>query len=151
MIRKELTIDTSSEIAFKKFLNEFNAWWPKEYTWSQDTLKDIRIDGKQGGLCTEVGPHGFRSDWGRVTELIENKEIGLKWQIGPNREPVPNPEKASDITIKFYGRDNPSTTLEFEHSNFKNHGDGASNYQEMMDGKYGWDYILKKFKEYCEK
>lgn len=151
IIRKELKIKTSSERAFNKFLNELSAWWPKEYTWSQDKLKDICIDGKSDGLCTEIGPYGFRCDWGRVTELVENKKIGLKWQISPKREPVPNPEKASDIQIRFKNKDNASIILEFEHKNFENHGNGWEDYLKMMDSKQGWDYILNSFKEYCEK
>ncbi len=150
-IIRKLTIEISLERAFKKFLNELSEWWPKEYTWSQDTLKDIWIDRKQDGLCTETGPYGFRCDWGRVTELVENKKIGLKWQISPKREPVPDPEKASDITIKFKSDDNASIILEFEHKNFENHGNGGEDYLKMMNSKQGWDYILNNFKEYCEK
>ncbi len=150
IVRKALKIEMSSENAFSKFVNELNAWWPKEYTWSQDALKDIWIDGKRDGLCTEIGPYGFRCDWGRVTEFVENKEIGLKWQISPKREPVPDPEKASDIQIEFKRIDDSSTILELVHSNFKNHGNGWEDYLQMMDSKQGWDYILNRFKEYCE-
>ena len=149
-IRKELKIGIGKNEAFKKFRNELNDWWPKEYTWSQDKLKEIRIDGKKDGLCSEIGPHGFRCDWGRVTALIENEKIGLKWQISPKREPVPNPENASDMTLVFK-ENQGSTMLEFEHSNFENHGDGAGDYRKMMDGEQGWDYILNAYKRYCEK
>jgi len=147
-IVKSLQIGIPSDRAFRKFLDEFNDWWPKEYTWSQDKLKEIRIDGKKDGLCTEIGPHGFRCDWGRVTELSKNKTIELKWQIGPKREPVPDPEKASDIKIVFKGSDQ-STTMEFEHRNFKKHGEGADDYRKMMDGEQGWDYILNAYKNHC--
>jgi hypothetical protein len=150
-IIRELTIEITSESALKKFIKELSEWWPKEYTWAQDTLKDIWIDGRQDGLCTEIGPYGFRCDWGLVVELVENKKIGLKWQISPKREPVPNPEKASDITISFKSNDNSSTTLEFEHFNFENHGEGSEDYRKMMNSAQGWDYILDSFKEYCEK
>lgn len=149
-IFKELKIEISKEKAFEKFLNEIHHWWPKAYTWSQDKLQDIRIDGKKDGLCTEIGPHGFRCDWGRVMELTENKKVVLKWQIGPRREPIPDPEKASDIEIVFTGNDK-LTTIEFEHLNFENHGEGSEEYLRMMDSLQGWDYILDAYKSYCEK
>ena len=47
-ITKKLKIEISSDIAFQKFVNEMNEWWPKEYTWSQDKLKEIKIDGREG-------------------------------------------------------------------------------------------------------
>ncbi len=149
-IRKELKIGVSSEKAFGKFLHELSGWWPKEYTWSQDKLVDMRIEDKLDGLCTETGPYGFRCDWGRVTELEENRTIGLKWQISPKREPVPDPDKASDIRVEFKNEDSSSTILQFEHRNFENHGDGGVAYLKMMDSAQGWDYILNSFKKYCE-
>lgn len=148
-ILKELTIVISSEMAFEKFVGQLNAWWPKEYTWSQDALQFIKIDARIGGLCTEIGPNGFRCDWGTVTDIIENERIRLKWQIGPKREPIPNAEMASDLRVNFIGRDDV-TTLILEHYNFENHGDGFDLYKEMMDSKQGWDYILECFKVYCE-
>jgi len=81
-ISREFNLGIAREKAFQKFLNELNAWWPKEYTWSQDKLKEIRIDGQKDGLCTEIGPNGFRCDWGRVTELADNIRIKWKWQKG---------------------------------------------------------------------
>lgn len=148
-ITKELKVGIAKDKAFQKFVNELNEWWPKEYTWSQDKLKEIRINGQKDGLCTEIGPYGFRCDWGRVTELIENEKIKLKWQISPKREPVPDPGKASDIEIGF--KDNKGlTTVEFVHRNFENHGEGAEDYRNMMNGEQGWVYILNAYKKYCE-
>ncbi len=149
-ITKEVKVGIAKDMAFRKFLNEINEWWPKEYTWSKEELQGIWIDGKKGGLCTEIGPYGFRCDWGRVTELDENNKIKLKWQISPKREPVPNPEKASDIKIIFKENEDLSTSLVFEHWNFENHGDGAEDYLKMMDSKQGWEYILNVYREYCE-
>lgn len=148
-ITKRLKVGISTDAAFRKFVSELNKWWPKEYTWSQDNLKEIRIDGKKNGLCTEIGPHGFRCDWGRVTELNVNKNIELKWQISPKREPVPNPDKASDIKVDFT-RDGHSTTIRFEHFNFENHGEGFDDYRKIMDSEQGWDYILNNYKKYCK-
>lgn len=149
-ITKTLKIGIPSNIAFQKFVNELNEWWPKEYTWSQDKLREIKIDGRKDGLCTEIGPNGFRCDWGTVTEFAENKKISLKWQISPKREPIPNPDKASDLKVTFIENGN-STTIDFEHFSFKNHGEGADEYRKMMDSEQGWEYILHNFKIYCEK
>jgi len=129
-------------------VNEFNEWWPAEYTWSKDTLKEIRIDGRTGGLCTEIGPFGFRCDWGRVTKFVDNEIIEFKWQISPNREPIPNPEKAGEIRIQFL-QDGDSVSLKLEHVNFENYGEGSDDYMKMMDSEHGWDFILDYFVKYC--
>lgn len=148
-ITKNIDLSIPAHLAFQKFVIDFNYWWPKEYTWSQDKLEEIRIDGKVNGLCTEIGPHGFRSDWGRVTEFRQGQYLEMKWQISPNREPVPNPDHASDLKISFR-KNGDGTVVEFEHANFENHGDGAEKYRQMMDSEMGWDYILKAYQTYCE-
>ncbi|MEL7586160.1 MAG: SRPBCC family protein [Prolixibacteraceae bacterium] len=149
-ISKVIRVGIGRDKSFSKFLNQLNEWWPKEYTWSQDKLKEIRIEEKKDGLCTEIGPHGFRCDWGRVTELAENQKIIIKWQISPKREPVPNPEKASEVEIIFKENGNSATTVELEHRNFENHGDGWEAYLKIMDSEQGWEYILNRFRKYCE-
>lgn len=149
-IIKRIKVEVPAEIAFGKFVYDLNNWWPSAYTWSQDKLKTIKMDGRKNGLCTEIGPNGFRCDWGTVTEFQENSRIGMKWQIGAQREPVPNPDKGSDITVDFNQEDD-STNIKLVHFNFHNHGDGANDYRAMMDSGQGWDYILKCYKSYCEK
>ena len=149
-ITMEFTVKIAKEKAFSKFLRDLNQWWPKKYTWSQDKLAEIRIDGQKDGLCTEIGPYGFRCDWGRVKELSENEKIELKWQISPKREPIPNPEKASDIKIVF-SENGEMTNVKFEHRNFEKHGEGAEEYRNMMNGEQGWNYILNAYKKYCER
>ena len=145
-----VTVNIPANQAFHIFVNEINLWWPKEYTWSQDKLHDIYIEGKENGLCTEVGPYGFRCDWGRVTFYSEGKRVDLKWQVNPKREPVPDPEKASDINIEFSARDN-FTLVEFKHFNFENHGNDTGLYCEMLKSEQGWPYILSCYKNQCEK
>lgn len=149
-INKTIEITISPEQAFQKFVDEINNWWPKEYTWSQDELQEIRIDAKQDGLCTEIGPYDFRCDWGRVTEMIDGKKISLKWQISPKREPLPNPDQASDITIVFR-KNGDVTNVDFTHQNFENHGEGSEDYQQAMASEWGWDYILNCYTDYCQK
>ena len=147
-ISKEVKVDSLASEAYQKFVYEFNEWWPKEYTWSQDVLHEISIDAHKDGLCSEIGPYGFRCDWGRVTDLEEGTFIEMKWQIGPTREPLPNPDKASDILIEFT-EDDEGTLIVFQHFNIGNHGERAEEYRNLMNSEQGWDYILGCFKNYC--
>lgn len=148
-IQIDFSVALSPGEAYQTFVEDFNDWWPAEYTWSQDQLKTIYIVGEVGGLCTEIGPHGFRCDWGRVTELEMDHKLVFKWQIGPRREPIPDPEKASDIKVIFQDQGG-STMIRFEHYNFEKHGEGADEYRQMMSSEYGWAYILDRYQKHCK-
>lgn len=148
-IEKTITVSLSHIKAFDSFISDINSWWPKKYTWSQEKLKEIRIERKTGGLCTEIGPHGFRCDWGRVIHLAENETLFVKWQIGSKREPVPDPDNASDLKISF-APNHSKTLVTLQHMNFDNHGVGAEEYRNLMNSETGWDYILSSYRSYCE-
>lgn len=149
-IIKEVIVGVDTQKAYHNFVNKLNEWWPREYTWSQEALEEIRIEGRENGKCTEIGPYGFRCDWGRVTGIVENESISFKWQISPKREPVPNPDKASEVKVDVIKDVNSPTILRLAHYNFENHGEGADEYRKMMDSEQGWDYILGAFKKFCE-
>lgn len=149
-ILKKIKIEKDQSTAFSFFIDEFNSWWPQEYTWSGKKLKSIHIDGKIDGLCTELGPHDFRIDWGRVVTFEPPQFVHIKWQITPDRLPEPDPEKASDIEITFE-KDGNQTAITLIHRNFQNHGEGGAGYRNAMDSEQGWYYILNLYKSSIEK
>ena len=140
-IRREFSLGVSAEQAFDIFVNKLSSWWPAEYTWAQDKLEAIAIEPYEGGRCFEVSEDGFRCDWGTVVKIDPPKQVIFKWQISPQRVPVPDPEKASDVELRF-SANGAVTRLEFEHRDFDRHGEGYEDYQTVMDSEQGWDYIL---------
>ncbi|WP_124981514.1 SRPBCC domain-containing protein [Nonlabens xiamenensis] len=148
-LKKSIQIDRSQDQVFELFVGNMMDWWPKEYSWSQHHLQQMFIDPVTNGFCTEIGPHGFRCDWGRVLEVNTPSSIHFTWQISPQREPVPDADQASVVHIRFSSVDE-HCLMDLEHANFENHGKGYENYHKMMDSPEGWQYILDCFKNYCE-
>jgi hypothetical protein len=136
IISKEIKIRGSKMSIFIIFLEEIFYWWPGEYTWSGDKLVNLTIANEINGLCTETGPYNFRCDWGRITELIKGERIGMKWQIGINRQPVPDPDMASDLLIEFKDAGNV-TFLSLKHYNFQHHGEGFEEIPGNDGGRAG--------------
>ncbi len=144
-----MNLGLSKEEAFERFVNHFNNWWPKKYTWSGQKLKFIQIEANVNGKCFEIGPHDFRLDWGRVLEFEKSNKIVFSWQISPIRVPEPDPAKGSEVEIVFKEEDG-LTKLVFEHRSFSNHGNGWRKYIEALKSEQGWPYILNRYKRHCE-
>jgi hypothetical protein len=152
-VRRTLTVGVPTDRAFTTFVEEFANWWPPEYTWGQEALETIGIEGREGGRCFERGPHGFHNDWGRVLAYeppTEGREGGgrllISWQVSPMREPVPDPERASEVEVRFEEEGPSSTRVEFEHRSFSRHGPGGEEYLEAMSSPdWGWTYILDRY------
>ena len=133
--------------AFDRFVRELHAWWPREYTWSQDVLHDIGVEPHVGGLCFEIGPHAFRCDWGRVLAWVPPEHIQLAWHVGPRREPVPDPAKTSIVTVSFAPDGRERTVIALVHDAFERHGPGGADYRTAMASAQGWPLILQRFVE----
>ncbi len=147
-IRKTLHLPLSKSRVYTLFVDRFDEWWPKEYTWSQDKLHEIKLDARANGPCSEIGPNGFRCDWGTIVEIERDNMLLLKWQISPQRVPVPDPDKASEVLIQFREDVHGSTTFILQHSNFEKHGHGAEEYMKAMNAEHGWEYILSRFSDF---
>jgi|SRR5699024_4478757 len=146
-IQRKFTVDVPIEKAFSIFTDKLEYWWPSEYTWSGNILESIGIEPKEGGVCFELGPNNFECDWGQVLKWNPPHQFVILWQISPSRVPEPNPKKASKVEVQFEEQGTEKTIVTFEHSNFENHGEGATEYREAMDSPKGWDYILDKYKK----
>mgnify|MGYP000131898417 CR=1 FL=1 len=146
-IKCEIEVPLNVADAFKFFVTDFSKWWPSEYTWSQESLVSIAIEHHLGGRCTETGPHGFQIDWGRVLEWYPSEKLKFSWQISPNREPIPDSEKASVVAVDFEAINANTTLLVLTHDRFEKHGEGALAYRDSLASNYGWPFILNRYLE----
>jgi uncharacterized protein YndB with AHSA1/START domain len=143
-IHAEVTVPLRADDAFARFTRHLDRWWPRDYTWSKDVLEEIGMERREGGLCFERGPHGFRCDWGRILEWKPPGHLVFTWQIGPHREPVPDPERASIVHVTFAeSAEGDSTHVVLQHTLFERHGEGAEAYREALASAHGWPFILE--------
>lgn len=138
------TVPLSATAAFGLFTEQLDTWWPREYTWGQEVLEWIGLEPRAGGRCTERGPYGFQSDWGRVTRWEPPSLIELAWQISPRREPVPDPSRASRVQVEFSAIDTGSG-VRLQHDGFERHGSEGAGYRDALATEHGWPLILARY------
>ncbi len=144
-IQQSVVVTLPPERAFAVLAGRLGSWWPAEYTWAQDGLEDIAIEPWEGGRCYERGPHGFQCDWGRVLVWEPPDRLVFSWQIGPDRVPVPDSERAGEVEVLFSGQADGTTRVELEHRGFERHGEGAEEYRDAMASEQGWPRLLDRF------
>jgi uncharacterized protein YndB with AHSA1/START domain len=143
-IRCAVSVPVSVERAFAGFI-ELARWWPREYTWSGGVLEDLGIEPGEGGHCFELGPHGFRCDWGTVLVWEPPGRLVLAWQIAPDRAPEPNPARASEVEVRFVPQGPPGTRVELEHRGLSRHGADGDAYREALGSPDGWPLMLDRY------
>jgi uncharacterized protein YndB with AHSA1/START domain len=140
VVRAEVAVPCSPAEAFALFALRIGSWWPNEFTWSQDSLELFGLEPRAGGACFEVGPFGFRCDWGRVLAWKPPHELRFSWQISPERTPEPNPSKASEVLVRIEPNGRQGSRVLLEHGDFERHGAAADEYRVGMEK--GWGYLL---------
>ncbi|HEX8345851.1 MAG TPA: SRPBCC family protein, partial [Actinoplanes sp.] len=146
-LRVSVLVEAAPEAAFDAFTTRVHEWWVREFTWSgRDLLDTIGIEPGPGGKAYEIGPHGFRLDWGRVLVWDPPRRVVLAWQIAPDRVPRPDPAQASEVDVSF--RQQPGgTAVTLEHRHFERHGPDAAGYRRAMTD--GWRELLDRYAETC--
>jgi uncharacterized protein YndB with AHSA1/START domain len=145
LIQLSIAVPWEPADAFRRFAEEFGRWWPREFTWGGAALETIGLEPREGGLCSERGPHGFRCDWGRVLTWDPPRRVAFTWQISARREPVPDPQRASVVEVRFTPDETGGTRVALEHTAFERHGAGAAEYRAALASPQGWPYILARF------
>ncbi|MGC1215234.1 MAG: SRPBCC family protein [Micromonospora sp.] len=143
-LRSSLLAPASAEQAFAVFTGALADWWVREYTWSgPEALAELGIEPRAGGMLYEIGPYGFRSDWGRVLTWDPPRRLVFTWQIGPDRVPVPDPARASEVEVVFAPEGPDRTRVEVEHRDFDRHGEAAEGYRKALTA--GWHDLLCRY------
>jgi uncharacterized protein YndB with AHSA1/START domain len=144
VLRNSRDVGVSVPRAFEVFTVGLGTWWIPEFTWSgPDALDMIGIEPGVDGKCYEIGPYGFRCDWGRVTVWEPPNRLAFTWQIGPDRVPQPDPAKASEVEVLFHPEGEARTRVELEHRGFERHGEAGAGYREALEA--GWDQLLARY------
>jgi uncharacterized protein YndB with AHSA1/START domain len=143
-LRCSLLVPGPTEHAFAVFTDELADWWVTEYTWSgPEALAELGMEPRAGGMLYEIGPYGFRADWGRVLTWDPPRRLVFAWQLGPDRVPVPDPARASEVEVLFLPDESEWTRVELAHRHFDRHGEAAEGYREALTA--GWHELLTRY------
>ena len=113
-VRVEATVLAPPELAFVSFAGRMATWWPAENTWARDGLDTIVVEPHGNGRWferrTDVASGTGGASWsGNRPTAPPPHRLGLTWQLTPQWQPEPDPDKASEITVEFTA-DGPGAT-----------------------------------------
>ncbi len=144
VLQNSCTVGVSVARAFEIFTESLGTWWIREFTWSgPDALERVGIEPGVNGMCYEIGPYGFRCDWGRVLVWEPPNRLVFTWQIGPDRVPEPDPRRATEVEIQLRPDQEGRTWVDLEHRGFNRYGAEGVAYREALD--VGWEQLLARY------
>jgi uncharacterized protein YndB with AHSA1/START domain len=146
-VRRSVVVDAPIEHAFKVFTERFDAIKPREHNMLGVEIAESVFEPYVGGHVLDRGVDGSECRWARVLAYEPPQRLLFSWDISPHWQLETDPERASEVEVRFIAEDADRTRIELEHRNLDRHGDGWQGLREGVGGGDGWPLYLQRYAE----
>jgi uncharacterized protein YndB with AHSA1/START domain len=145
VVRRQIVIDAPIERAFNVFTERFGDFKPPEHNLLGAAIAQTVFEPKVGGHIYDRGVDGSECWWARVLAYEPPDRVVFSWDISPRWQLETDPEKASEVEVRFFAEAPQRTRVELEHRHLDRHGSG---WQAVSDGvahDEGWSLYLDRY------
>lgn len=146
-IRHEVTVEAPLERAFRTFTERFGAFKPREHNLLAVPIAETVFECRVGGHIYDRGVDGSECRWARVVAYEPPNRVVFTWDIGPTWRVEPDPERTSEVEVRFIAETNERTRVVLEHRHLDRHGDGWESVAAGVNGDGGWPLYLRRYAE----
>lgn len=127
---KTIEVPCGQETAFTVFL-EMGSWWPvNRFATSVmrgASVREIRVDAREGGRIVEVASDGREHLWGTITTYAPHHTLVMDFHVPHPSEDDPG---FSTVEVRFTPLEGDRTRVELTQSNWEALGDVAEQVQQ---------------------
>jgi len=149
VVQKALNVNLPIERVFAVFTQNMSAWWPATHHIAKQPFTEIRVEPRAGGRWFERAADGSECEWGRVLVWEPPHRVVFSWHLQADWKFDPNPEKASEVEIRFFAEGADKTRLELEHLRLERHGASWEQVRAGVDSPGGWTFVLGNFAKFA--
>jgi uncharacterized protein YndB with AHSA1/START domain len=146
-IRKSIVVDAPVERAFSLFTERFDSIKPREHNMLGVEIAETVFEPREGGHVYDRGADGSECRWARVLAYEPPNRVVFSWDISPQWQIETDPEKTSEVEVRFVSEAPERTRVELEHRNLDRHGAGWEGARAAVDSEGGWPLYLQRFGE----
>jgi uncharacterized protein YndB with AHSA1/START domain len=142
-VRTSITVEAPIERAFSQFTEGIGTWWPQEHHILEAELAEMVFEPYEGGQVFDRGVDGSECRWARVLIYEPPSRVVISWDIDARWQIETDPEKTSEVEVRFAAEGPDRTHVELEHRNLDRHGEGWEQMRDAVGSPGGWD--LRRF------
>jgi uncharacterized protein YndB with AHSA1/START domain len=146
-VRTQVVVDVPIERAFAVFTADFDSIKPREHNMLSVDIAETVFEAREGGRIYDRGVDGSECQWARVLAYQPPNRLVFSWDISPQWQIETDPEKTSEVEVRFISETPERTRVELEHRNLDRHGDGWESERDGVGGEGGWPLYLQRFAE----
>src|SRR5688572_32665638 len=115
VVRTEIVVDAPVERAFRAFTERFDQIKPREHNMLGADIAESVFEPRVGGRVYDRGVDGSECQWGRVLAYEPPDRIVFTWDISPQWQIESDPDRASEVEVRFIADGDDHTRIELEH------------------------------------
>lgn len=146
-VRHVIVVKAPIERAFSVFTKDFGKFKPPEHNLLGVDIAETVFELHEGGHVFDRGIDGSECRWARVLAYEPPNRVVISWDISPQWQIETDPEKTSEVDVRFIAEAQDRTRVELEHRNIDRHGDGWESVREGVDANDGWPLYLRRYAE----
>jgi uncharacterized protein YndB with AHSA1/START domain len=146
-VRKEIVVDAPVGRAFDVFTQQFGRFKPPEHNLLGVDIAETVFEPRVGGHIYDRGVDGSECRWARVLAFEPPERVVISWDINPRWQLETDPDRASEVEVRFLAEGEGRTRVELEHRNLDRHGEGWEAVRDGVDAGEGWPLYLARYEE----
>ena len=144
-VRTEIVVDVPIERAFSVFTDDIGSWWNPDHHILEGELAEMVFEPRVGGHVYDRGVDGSECRWARVLAYDPPDRVVFSWDINTAWQLETDPDKTSEVEVRFLAEGAGRTRVELEHRNLDRHGDGWEQMRDAVGSPQGWPEGLRDF------
>ena len=142
-VHASVIVEAARDRAFEIFTAGMGGWWPEKNHVLRAELAEMVFEPRVGGHIYDVGVDGSESHWARVLAYEPPERVVFSWDMTLNWELESDPERTSEVEVRFIAESAQRTRVELTHSGIERHGTGWESMRAAVGS--GWQGGLDAF------
>jgi uncharacterized protein YndB with AHSA1/START domain len=144
-VRTSIVVEAPIERAFSVFTDGFGTFKPREHNLLDVDIAETVFETHVGGHIYDRGVDGSECRWARVLAFEPPDRVVFSWDIDARWQIETDPDRTSEVEVRFVAESPERTRVELEHRNIDRHGDGWESTRDGVAGDQGWPLYLDRF------
>jgi len=145
VVRRQVVVDAPLERAFEIFTERFGEIKPREHNLMSSPVESTVFEPFVGGNIYDSAADGSECRWARVLIYEPPNRVVFSWDIGPTWQLESDPDRTSEVEVRWYAESSTRTRVELEHRNLDRHGPGWPAVRGSVDDAQGWPLYLERY------
>jgi uncharacterized protein YndB with AHSA1/START domain len=144
-IHHDVVVQASIERAFSVFTDGFGTFKPPEHNMLGVDIAETIFEPRVGGHIYDRGVDGSECRWARVLAYEPPDRVVFSWDISPRWLVETDPDRTSEVEVRFIAEADDRTRVALEHRNLDRHGTDWEAVREGVDSEGGWPLYLQRY------